>query len=282
MSKESHGNSASTSGALPRWLLAAYGVSAVFATVGGIFAYPWLAGAAISGTLAAAFAHRRVWGWPPDPIGWTVVAVATLAGAAGAIALSQTRYWPHSAPDPNGPSARQSSTATAPMTATTAPIGNGQIDGGNHNYAVSNTTDGAPFRNTARAEPCDVLTYRLKVYNPGPDPVTHVAIAMSLNTITPYRKWVSTAVAHTPDGINGMVAFQSKVRISAARTQRYMPGTTALMNSAGHVVATSANGQLSDAITATARGIDIGRVDRGVTMFVLMRSKVACDAPSYK
>ena len=140
-------NNAPTSGALPRWLLAAYGVSAVFATISGIVAYPWLAGAAISGTLAAAVAHRRVWRWPPDPLGWTFVALATLAGAAVAVVLSQTTDRPHSVA--GGPSTRSSTAKTPPTATTAAAHGNGQIVGGNRSYTVSNTTEGTPFRNSA-------------------------------------------------------------------------------------------------------------------------------------
>jgi hypothetical protein len=257
--------------ATPRWLMAFIGALAVVTGLVTLTSAPAAAkGAAISAVLAITILHRHVWRWPP--VRWAGAVVLTLALAGGVIghALAARRS-----------GSRSNEGAAQRNTATTVP-GTGQVAGGNVNYRVSNTTRGTPFANHIDARPCDELVHRLHVYNPGPGDLTKVRVAMGLNAITPYRKWVSTAVVHTRDGLTDQVGYEATVRISAARTQSYVRGSTALENSVGRVIATSAAGRLSDAITATANGIDIGPLGHGVSEYVLMRSRVDCSPPKYK
>jgi hypothetical protein len=118
------------------------------------------------------------------------------------------------------------------------------------------------------------------VYDPGPSDLHHVWVAASINTITSYKKIVPTLTIYTPDGDPRDVNIQPVIILARARTQSYIVHSTEILNSAGAVVRTSANGQLSDAITATGNGIPIGDVDLGVTEFIDFRTKLSCAPPS--
>ena len=86
-------------------------------------------------------------------------------------------------------------TSTAPS----RPSGSGQVAGGNANLRVSDATRRTPFARRLTANPCDVLTYRLLLSNPGPRPLSHVRIAASINIVTPYRHVIPTITVYTPN-----------------------------------------------------------------------------------
>ncbi|MGH7239037.1 MAG: hypothetical protein ACREHG_03115, partial [Candidatus Saccharimonadales bacterium] len=79
--------------------------------------------------------------------------------------------------------------------------GPGQIEGGNTNYQIANVTKSTGFSNTQSAAACDVLQYRLHLYNPGPSALSDVKVEATINSVTPYTSYVSTATAFTPDGL---------------------------------------------------------------------------------
>ncbi len=136
---------------------------------------------------------------------------------------------------------------------------------------IVDLTRGRRFGSKLDARPCDVLLYRIRVYNPGPSDLHHVWVAGSINTLTPYRKIIPTLTIYTPDGIQPDVSIQPVINLPQARTQTYIAHSTEILNSAGAVVRTSAHEQLSDAITATGNGIPIGDVDlasRSTSTFV--------------
>jgi hypothetical protein len=155
----------------------------------------------------------------------------------------------------------------------------GQIAGGNQNYTIANVTKGTGFANPQTADACDVLQYRLRLYNPGPSPLGDVKMEASINTMTPYTSANSTATVYTPDGQTKEVAFQAVVNISTAQTQAYQKGSTKLLDSAGNVIKSSANGTLADTITMGGGGIDLGSLTDSTTEYVEFNTVLGCPTP---
>ena len=156
----------------------------------------------------------------------------------------------------------------------------GQIESGNSNYTIANVTNNSGFSNTQTANACDVVEYRLHLYNPGPDPINDVKVEATINTVTPYTQFVSTATAFAPNSLSSQVNFQSTLNIASAQTQSYVSGSTVLLDSAGNVIKSSANGGLADTITMGAGGIDIGSLGESVQEFLEFKAQISCPAPT--
>jgi hypothetical protein len=155
----------------------------------------------------------------------------------------------------------------------------GQIVGGNQNYKIANVTKGSDFANPQSADACDVLEYRLRLYNPGPSPLNDVKVEASINTMTKYTAANSTATVYTADGETKLVAFQATVNISTPQTQSYVAGSTQLLDSAGNVIKSSSAGTLADTITMGGGGINVGTVGDSVTEYLKFKTQLSCPTP---
>lgn len=156
----------------------------------------------------------------------------------------------------------------------------GQISGGNANYEIANLTEGSAFSNTQSAKACDVVEYRLDLYNPGPDAVNNVKVEANINNMTPYTSYVSNATVYTPDGLTQQVNFNATLNMSPAETQTYVADSTVLLDNAGNVIASSANGTLADTITDDAGGIAIGSVGESVQEYLEFKAQLNCPTPT--
>ncbi len=154
--------------------------------------------------------------------------------------------------------------------------GAGEIEGGNVNYTISNVTKGTGFSNTQSVDQCNIVEYRLHLYNPGPDPINDVNVEATINTITPYTQYVSTATVFAPDSLTPQINFQSTLNLSTAQTETYIKGSTVLLDSAGNVISSSANGTLADTITTGAGGINIGSLGASVQEYLEFKAQVNC------
>lgn len=152
----------------------------------------------------------------------------------------------------------------------------GQIVASSRGVLLADVTQDSEFLNPLRAEPCDELEYRARLYNPGPGSLTNVRIAADINTITRYTRMIPTIVVYTPDGMIPETAFQPRIVVPVAQTQEYVVQSTQILDSAGHVVRTSAGKQLADEIAASDYGISIGSVDVGVTEYIAFRTRLSC------
>jgi hypothetical protein len=158
--------------------------------------------------------------------------------------------------------------------------GTGQIVAGNNRYQIADLTKGTGFANTQSAQACDTLQYRLSLYNPGPDALGVVKVEAGINTMTPYTTYVSTATAYTPDGAIPSTSFEATLNISTPQTQSYVANSTQLLDSAGHVINSSAaGGTLADTITLGGGGINIGGIGESVTKFLQFQTKLSCPTP---
>ncbi len=237
-------------------------------------------------TFAVSRSRRNLVAWWPDnSVGRAAIVTAVLA----ALALIPSYFtWLGGSESPAAhstgrsrehPSA-SSSASTNPFASSTRPGPNsGQIEGGAI-ARIADITRGTGFSSALRARPCDVLLYRIRLYNPGSADLHHVRVAGSINPITPYKVIIPTIAVYAPDGDPQQVFIQPRIFLPKARTQSYVAGSTVMLNSTGAVVRRSATRQLSDAITTTGNGIDVGSVDVGITEFIDFRAKVNCGLPS--
>ncbi len=266
----------SASGALetrqpPIQVRIAYSVILAFAAIGGVIAYPWLAGAAIGDAIVSAAFHRRVWRWPPQRGAVAILILAALAGGVVGELIAGGLRRQSSANARTSPAAQEN--ATRPIVSTP---GTGQIVAGNHNLVIADLTRRSSFQNHQRAQACDLLQYRVRIYNPGPGDLSNVRISASVNTITRYSHIVPTITVYTPNGAITEVSFQATIDLPTAQTQAFVPYSTQMLNSAGQVIKSSAEKSLEDGITASGYGINIGAVDVGVTEYILFRTELSC------
>jgi HKD family nuclease len=152
----------------------------------------------------------------------------------------------------------------------------GQIVGGNQNYTIANITKGTDFANPQTADACNILEYRIRLYNPGPSPLSSVKVEASINTMTKYSAATSTATIYAPDAQNPAVAMNATVTISTSQTQSYVAHSTQLLDSAGHVIKSSANGTLADSVTMGGGGIELGSLGDSVTEYLKFRTQISC------
>jgi hypothetical protein len=155
----------------------------------------------------------------------------------------------------------------------------GQIEGGNNNYLVQDVTQGTGFANPQSANACDILLYRLHLYNPGPSGLTDVKVETTVNNMNPYSQYGSTASVYTPDGVIPVTYYDATVNFSTPQTQTYVKDSTVLLDNDGNVISSSANGTLPDTITDGAGGIDIGNIGESVTEYLEFKTQVNCPTP---
>jgi len=105
---------------------------------------------------------------------------------------------------------------------------------------ITDLTQGSQFRDPLRADPCDELEYRARLYNPGPGNLTNVRVAADINTIRRYTTMIPTIVVYTPDGAISKTASKPRIVVPVAQTQEYVVESTQILDSAGRVVRTSA------------------------------------------
>ncbi len=256
-------------GRWPRSLAIGYAVLAAFAVGGALLQHPWLLGAALAAAIAAASVVH--WGgrWPP---GLALGALIALAATGGGV-LGQTI-----ADALHGVGRGSSPQAATGALAGDGGRGAGQVIGGNQNLLIANLSRGSGFRNRQHARPCDLLEYRLRLYNPGPGDLAALRVSATINTLTPYRRIVPTVTAYGSRGLAYEPSYQAVIHLPTAQTQSYVTGSTRLLDSAGQVTKKSAAGDLSDVVTAGARGVLIGGLGAGVTEYTTFRTRLSCNS----
>jgi uncharacterized repeat protein (TIGR01451 family) len=148
----------------------------------------------------------------------------------------------------------------------------GQIEGGDI-YRVRNVTKNTDFTDPASADKCETVQYRVRLHNPGPDPVTNVNVKATL----PATAGTSHSSTVTISGANMNPATTSDtaaLTLSESLKISYVPGTTQLLDANGGVLNT-----LPDTIFTS--GVNVGTVGVSVQQkrFVQFQAKVDCPQP---
>lgn len=122
----------------------------------------------------------------------------------------------------------------------------GQIEGGNI-YRVKNVTQNSAFTDPANATCGDTVQFRVRIHNPGPDPLTNVTASATLpsNQGTSHS---STMTVSSPDANPNSINDTAGVRTDKASTIAYVAGSTQLLDPNGSVLQTLGDGVVSGGV----------------------------------
>jgi uncharacterized repeat protein (TIGR01451 family) len=151
----------------------------------------------------------------------------------------------------------------------------GQIEMGNI-YRVRNLTTNGSFDDSITASCNETVQFRVRIHNPGPDPITNVKVAATLDSGSSTSH--SSKVSITADNVGGEVVTDTTgVNLDKAGTLSYVAGTTELLDPNG-----SKLNNLPEGITSGGTGVNIGTV--GVSLqqirLVQFQAKVNCPTPT--
>ncbi len=148
----------------------------------------------------------------------------------------------------------------------------GQIEGGNI-YRVKNVTKNIDFTDPVTADACDVLMYKVRIHNPGPDVLTNVNVKATLSNVAATSNTSLLTVSSTSAYPTG-VSDTAVVNLSSSRSINYLAGSTQLLDANGGVMRS-----LPDGIIGS--GVNIGNVGVSINekRFVQFQAKVACPEP---
>jgi uncharacterized repeat protein (TIGR01451 family)/LPXTG-motif cell wall-anchored protein len=123
--------------------------------------------------------------------------------------------------------------AVVPMLAFAAPAfadgGTGQIETGDI-YRVKNVTSNSAFADNITAACGDTVEYRVRIHNGGPETLTNVKVAATLQTAAGTTHG-STVTVTADNNLHGASATANAgVTTSATTTASYVSGTTELLN----------------------------------------------------
>lgn len=148
----------------------------------------------------------------------------------------------------------------------------GQIEGGDI-YRVRNVTKGSDFMDPGSADKCDTVQYRVRLHNPGPDPVTSVNVKATLPA-TAGTSHSSTVTISGPNMNPATTTDTAALNLSESLKIAYVPGTTQLLDANGGVMS-----QLPDTILSSGVTIDSVGVSTQQKRFVQFQAKVDCPQP---
>jgi len=152
----------------------------------------------------------------------------------------------------------------------------GQIEQGNI-YRVRNISvnPNGEFIDPATATCGNTVQFRVRIHNPGPDPITNVKVAATLPSASATSH--SSKVSVTASNVGGQVVTDTAgVNLDKTGTLNYVGGSTELLDSNG-----SKLNNLPDGITGGGTGVNIGTVGTSVAQkrFVQFQAKVNCPTP---
>jgi len=149
----------------------------------------------------------------------------------------------------------------------------GQIDGGNI-YRTEDLTQNTGFSATTTAQACDLLEYRVQLYNPGSATVDNVNVQADISN-SALTSNESTIEITSSNGDPSTTYGFTTVNFASAQTLSYVNGSTQLLDQNNNLI----NG-LPNGITIGGTGVNVGNVGPSVTEYVQFQEKVSCQTPS--
>lgn len=147
------------------------------------------------------------------------------------------------------------------------------IEGGNI-YRVKNVTQGTDFSDPNNAAACDLLQYKVRIHNGGPDEIlTNVTVQAAFPTAASTQN-ISLIILRADNASPSSTSDTATVNLSTAQKMSYVSGTTQLLDADGNVMQT-----LPDGITQA--GVNIGSLGISINekRFVQFEEKVNCPTP---
>jgi hypothetical protein len=235
---------------IPRPLAIVITVLGSFATIGGVIAYPWLAGAAITAALVTAALHQYVWRWPPNRIALLVVAVATVCGGV----LGQAA--PHIGGGPSRPIAPKTQTQSSATANAQRSSADGQIEAGN--FFRGGLGSVAAF-----ADPLLVPVERefrlgVRLSDAGPNEIPDAVVRVTLPNVAATSASVSATVraeAAYPHEIADTATVNFESNQSACL--RYVAASTQLLDSHHGLIRALPDGVVQGGVAVGALGVPL-------------------------
>ena len=145
----------------------------------------------------------------------------------------------------------------------------GQIEGGDI-YRVRNVTKNTDFTDPTSADKCEVVQFKVRIHNPGPDALTSVNVKATLPAGAATSH--SSQVTVTAENANPAVTTDTAgVNLSQSLAIKYVPGSTELLDANNSKLST-----LPDTITTS--GVTVGTVGVSTEQkrFVQFKAKFDC------
>lgn len=156
---------------------------------------------------------------------------------------------------------------------TVSALNAGQVEQGDI-YRVRNVTQNGQFTDPATANVCETVQFKVRIHNPGPDPLTGVTVKATLNTESAASH--SSVATISADNANpATVSDAAAVNLTKAAGMSYVNGTTQLLDSNGAIIT-----GLGDTILTTGVSVPNGvGVSTEQRRYVQFQAKVDCPTP---
>ncbi len=156
--------------------------------------------------------------------------------------------------------------------------GVGQIEQGDI-YRVKDVTTNTAFADNISAACGDIVAFRVRIHNGGPDTITNVKVSATLNTASSTSHGSQVSLSADNNLHNAVVTANAGVQTSNATTASYVSGSTQLLNYSITPGGESVIKNLPDGILSG--GINIGSIGPLTTNTeeVQFQAKVNCPTP---
>ncbi len=141
-------------------------------------------------------------------------------------------------------------------------------------YRVRNVTKGTDFSDPALADKCDILQYKVRIHNPGPDEaLTGVTVQAVFGTASSAQN-ISSIVIRASNASPSNTSDTATVNLSTPQKIAYIPGSSQLLGPNSEFIR-----GISDVTSGS--GVPIGDVGVSVNekRFVQFKAKVDCPQP---
>jgi len=153
----------------------------------------------------------------------------------------------------------------------------GSIEGGDI-YRVRNVTENGSFTDPVNADKCETVQFKVRIHNPGPDPLTGVTVKATL----PSTASTSISSLVTVSAVNANPTSRTDtagVNLPAAYAINYEVGSTQLLDPSNTVMQNLPDGIVGNGVSVpNGVGVSLGQI-----RFVQFSAKIACpEVPKYE
>lgn len=145
----------------------------------------------------------------------------------------------------------------------------GQFETGDFYYG-KNDTKNSDFVDPVTADPCDTITLKMRLHNPGPSQLNDVTVKATVPS-GEGSSFSSVATVTAPNGDPQVVTDSVAIKLSKSAKINYIPGSTQLLDAHSGAIKTLPDGAIQN-------GVDIGNVGVSIEQkrFVQFKLKVEC------
>jgi hypothetical protein len=148
----------------------------------------------------------------------------------------------------------------------------GQFETGDFYYG-KNDTKNSDYVDPVTADPCDTITLKMRLHNPGPSELHDVNVKATVPS-GEGTSFSSVATVTAPDGDPQVVTDSVAIKLSKSAKISYIAGSTQLLDAHSGAISTIPDGAIQN-------GVNIGNVGVSIEQkrFVQFKLKVDCPTP---